>query len=121
MNVCKNPTDGCRYPNCQNCGECCGMIPASVQEVKSIREFLSKEPKVKRFAQLHSHQLLKCPFRDDDANKCLIYAARPMICRLMGVSIGMQCIHGNSAEINGYKFLEGHSLETDIILNVLDW
>jgi hypothetical protein len=36
----------------------------------------------------------------------MIYSVRPVICMLMGVVSGMTCPNGNSANIDGHKFID---------------
>jgi Fe-S-cluster containining protein len=109
------------HTNCRNCGDCCTVIPASRQEVRAIRAYLEAHPEIKKQAQAHSHRTLECPFRDNEAQRCIIYPVRPAICRLMGVCAGMECSYGNSAYINGDPFLADHHPDNLVILNELDW
>lgn len=109
------------HTNCTNCGECCGMIPATKAEIKQIRDYLRKHEDVRELAIRQSHRALSCPFRDEQKRKCAIYPVRPLICRLMGVSAGMKCVNGNSAEIDGYSYLREHSLDKVSLLNHEDW
>lgn len=108
------------HTNCKNCGECCGIIPASSREVEEIKSYLKEHPTVQKQAQKQSGRLT-CPFRDDKGRKCLIYPVRPIICRLMGVVDGMNCPNGNSACIDGTLFLKDISIESALILNALKW
>lgn len=91
-----------KHTNCKNCGECCGIIPATAIEVNTIRKYITEN----NIKPVKRADKTICPFRDDKAKKCLIYEVRPIICRLFGVAKGaMQCPNGNSAEIDGEKFL----------------
>jgi Fe-S-cluster containining protein len=56
-----------------------------------------------------------CLFRGQD--HCDVYPVRPLLCRLFGVTRGMKCIHGNSAEKDGQKFLAGYTASDHKILN----
>lgn len=110
------------HTNCKNCGDCCGVIPANTAEMLAIREYLKDHPEAQRLAIAQSNWLEQCPFRDTGAKKCAIYPVRPLICRLYGVTGGiMQCPHGNTATIDGYRFLTGHSMEDIQVLNQTDW
>jgi Fe-S-cluster containining protein len=104
------------HAGCKNCGECCGIIPASLEEVRRIKEYLSSKPDIRRKALARlSADRSTCPFRGQC--RCDIYPARPLLCRLFGVTSGMQCIYGNSAEIDGQVFLAGRDTSDCKILN----
>lgn len=107
--------------NCQNCGDCCGMIPAFPEEVDHIKLYLKQHPEIIEKARLQSHRSFNCPFRDNNEKKCMVYSVRPIVCRLMGVCNGMECKHGNSANIDGSIFLHGYPKDQVIILNWVDW
>lgn len=89
------------HKNCTNCGACCGIVPATIPEINAIRDYIA----VNGIQPIKHKEFGICPFRDDDAKKCLIYPVRPTVCRLMGVTSGMRCPNGNTAEIDGKKFL----------------
>lgn len=104
-----------KHKNCTNCGECCGIIPASIPEVNAIRNYIA----VNGISPVKRDDKTICPFRDNKDKKCLIYPVRPIICRLFGVAKGeMQCPNGNTAEIDGMKFLEKSNIK---ILNFEKW
>ena len=109
------------HKGCVNCGECCGVIPANAAELAAIQKYLDSHPDVRALAVRQSGRLLDCPFRDEELRKCAIYPVRPMVCRLCGVTSGMQCPHGNSAEIDGNRFLENHGLNGVVLLNAEIW
>lgn len=109
------------HKTCTNCGECCGAIPANDAEIQAIRNYLDKHPDIRALAVRQSGRVLDCPFRDKEKRRCSIYPVRPMICRLCGVSQGMQCKYGNSMEIDGYRFLTAHSLDEVTLLNYENW
>ena len=106
------------HKNCINCGGCCRVIPATKTEINSIRKYLEDKPEIKAIANKNRHKSLDCPFRDDEAKKCLIYPVRPLICRLFGVAKGMKRPQGNSAEIDGMKFIQDKSVK---LLNQIIW
>lgn len=108
------------HTGCVNCGQCCGIIPATRQEIEVIRNYLSTRPALQRRAQAQSIRST-CPFRDGQRKRCIIYPVRPTICRLMGVAKGMQCANGNSAAIDGQLFLGGGDKDDVFVLNSLDW
>ncbi len=109
------------HKSCKNCGACCGIIPASPAEIKAIKEFLGRHPGEKAHAVKNSMKHYKCPFRDDEQEKCVIYPVRPVLCRLMGVVNGMQCKNGNSMAIDGGPFMLNFELSETKLLNLEDW
>lgn len=102
-----------RHKNCTNCGECCGLVPASQAEINTIRNYIATH----NISPIQYKDKVTCPFRDNEAKKCLIYPVRPTICRLMGVVKGMYCPNGNTCEIDGYKFLP----KAAELLNFVRW
>jgi len=86
------------HTTCENCGECCGPVPLSKDEIKKIQNYLDANEYPRNVIE-QSHSPLECIFRDNDARKCSIYPVRPLICRLFGVTKGMNCPKGNSAHI----------------------
>lgn len=103
-----------RHKNCTNCGECCGIILASIPEINAIRNYIA----VNGINPVKRKDLIVCPFRDNGAKKCLIYPVRPIVCRLMGVTKGMNCPNGNTCEIDGKRFLPTNpEFKNTIILN----
>lgn len=104
-----------KHTNCTNCGECCGIVPVSIPELNAIRDYIA----VNGINPVKRADKTICPFRDEKQKKCLIYEARPIICRLFGVAEGaMQCPNGNSAEIDGIPFLPKKDIR---ILNFERW
>lgn len=72
---------------CSNCGGCCSnLIPVSDSDIRSMRRYLRKHK-----IRLHLDAIvtpqseisidLRCPFRDEKHNRCVIYPVRPAICR----------------------------------------
>ena len=71
---------------CSNCGECCAnILPVSKAEVLKIRRYIKKHQikEQKHFIPARDPNLvdMTCPFRDNGNRRCVIYEARPMICR----------------------------------------
>lgn len=108
-----------KHKSCQNCGGCCGPVPASKKEIANIMNYLIENPEIKN--QLGEPKSLTCIFRSEKHKKCLIYPARPLVCRLMGVAEGLVCEHGNSANINGIKFMNETFIEKPELLNSVRW
>lgn len=107
------------HKNCINCGCCCGVIPVSPKEFQTIKEYLKTHEDALSLARKATN-IINCPFRDDEKKLCAIYPVRPIVCRLFGVTDGMECPNGNSANIDGRKFRLA-SVDEAIILNVVDW
>lgn len=108
-----------KHKNCNNCGECCEIVMASEKEIENIREFIKKNPNV--LGKTGSPTSLTCIFRYEEEKKCLIYSVRPMSCRLMGVVKGMECMQGNSNDLDGRKFMSRTFLKSPRILNMVRW
>lgn len=117
-----NPSQIPAHTNCRNCGKCCGVIPVTDDELTSIRSYLESHPFSRRYASQHTGHIT-CPFRDDKMKCCLIYEVRPVICRLFGVTEGMQCVFGNTCEIDGHPYIASiASSRSDLkALNFQDW
>ena len=110
------------HTNCNNCGACCGMIPVTNDEMQEILKYVSRNPPALSVAAKHNMDLSHCPFRDDEKKKCAIYPVRPLACKMFGVCAGMQCMNGNSANIDGTRFVgPDYDLENILILNAYDF
>ena len=93
------------HVKCRNCGDCCGPVAATVDEIARIEDFVQSHKRAREVVNA-PHEPLDCIFHDDENRSCAIYQARPMVCRLFGVTKGMKCPNGNSAEIDGRPFLD---------------
>ena len=105
-----------RHKNCNNCGMCCGLIPATHEELNDIHAYI----KANKIKPIKHPDKLTCPFRDDKKKRCNIYPVRPTICRLMGVTKGMHCPNGNTCEIDGSKFIP-NDISTSKVINFIEW
>lgn len=94
---------------CTNCGGCCGPVPISKKEYEEIKEYCLKND----IRPMKNIKFNSCPFRNDKKKKCDIYPVRPILCRIFGVTKGMECKNGNTYELNGFKYIAG-DLEKDI-------
>lgn len=108
-----------KHKGCQNCGQCCGPVPASKREIENIRKHIANNPEVLNRVGIPNS--LTCIFRSEKEKKCLIYPVRPLVCRLMGVAEGLVCEHGNSTNIDGTKFMNQVFIEKPQILNMVRW
>ena len=106
------------HKNCTNCGKCCGPVPATWKEIREIAAYMVKNPDIKPVYK----DIINCHFRNDDQQKCMIYPVRPLVCRLFGVAKGMECVNGNSHNIDGKKFLpSGEVWRKSTILAFVNW
>jgi Fe-S-cluster containining protein len=68
---------------CFNCGQCCGVVPATTNKLNKIKKYIKKHPEILVLKnQLKDN--LTCIFRDNLKNQCTIYEVRPLICRQFG-------------------------------------
>lgn len=91
-NVIKDMEDGVNNftidGKCSGCGQCCSaLLPLSNKEINNIRKYIKKKnikPCRHGVGSPRNIQLdLMCPFLDESKKdkKCLIYPARPQICK----------------------------------------
>lgn len=73
-------TDNSICGKCSKCGECCAnLLPVCREEINAIQKYVV-ENKIRPQKQLLVMQnRLTCPYYD--GKKCLIYEARPLICK----------------------------------------
>lgn len=69
---------------CSQCGSCCtALLPMTDGEIRRLKAYVRKNnirPRRKNFV-VNKTIDLTCPFRDEAERKCLVYKARPEICR----------------------------------------
>lgn len=77
---------------CRNCGECCGIIPVTRDEWRTIKGAVAGMPQAEQ-SRLSSQRRprLTCPFRDTENRRCSIYRVRPLICQMQGFYAGLEC------------------------------
>lgn len=87
---------------CANCGLCCNSvsIPSleyhriiryflELQDVQKIKNFIHRLLFIEeRLAEIGSERRLRCAFRDEELQKCMIYNVRPFACRFYGLKKG---------------------------------
>jgi hypothetical protein len=66
-----------------DCGKCCGILFPSLAEIRNVSDYC-KQHNIE-YKDFHMINGLDCPYLTED-KKCLIYPARPFLCRIMGVS-----------------------------------
>jgi len=84
---------------CQGCkGLCCGPVPVTDQELKTIKKKMKAMP-VKLRAELENQQRHygTCIFYDMEKDKCGIHAVRPAVCRAFGHFSNMVCFRQPAA------------------------
>lgn len=95
--------------NCTNCGDCCGPVPVSKQELGKIQKLIRNLPKKFEKIKEQKRDSLTCMFRDVENNTCSIYHARPEICKMFGLYEGMMCSnnpeHATKSKADGTKRL----------------
>jgi Fe-S-cluster containining protein len=83
--------------NCKGlCWQACGVIPLSDVEAVALEVATGSPPPLStelRVATLAIGDDLRCRYLSP-ANRCTVYNARPLICRLYGVVDAMRCAHG---------------------------
>jgi Fe-S-cluster containining protein len=85
---------------CQNCGECCGLIPVSGEELRRIREAINQMSREERERlKTQKRDKLTCPLRDIEKKGCAVYKARPQVCRMQGHVDRMPCPHNPNAPV----------------------
>jgi len=99
-----------QHTRCTNCGECCGPVPITKDEVEKISDYM-KEHELPREVVSRSHKMLECVFRDSRKKRCSIYPVRPLVCRLFGVASGMTCLNGNTADIDFRQYVASSAIE----------
>lgn len=110
------------HTRCINCGDCCGIVPASIEEVDKILAVLVESPELLQSVivrQANSFEI--CPFRNEEQTRCDVYDVRPLICRLMGVCDIMPCKQGNSTLIDPHLYMQDRDNSDVVILNIQKW
>lgn len=110
------------------CSDSCGTFHISPAEMANISKFVNEHnqpwhqflSRVDAITKALDHTMnhaegcgcFKCPYLEN--GKCTIYDARPLICRLWGVSEGLGCSYG--CKINGKKLSkkEAHAILDEV-------
>ena len=100
------------FKGCKNCGKCCGVIPVSQEDVKTIKKYI-KEHDIKPNPAKNTPE---CPFRDEKNKKCMIYPVRPLMCRTY------RCDDPRQIEIQLLRYMEYLPPANEaLILNWVNW
>lgn len=114
MNFCKNG-------ECSRCGECCTpFIPMTKSEVKTVREYVKKNPQIKERALNQpffegNDVYVKCCFYDKDKKECMIYPIRPFICR------AYKCNQDDLKIENNKNFMDSRACYNTDVKNIHDF
>ncbi len=96
---------------CRNCGGCCGPIPVTESELNQIKTALARiEPAEIDRIKAQKCGRLTCILRDTENRRCLVYHARPLLCRQFGHVSGMICTKNPRAPVKS-RFLAHKELE----------
>ena len=95
---------------CSQCGACCSaLLPMTDKELSNLKRYVIKHhvKPVNHFAPTVDPVIdFTCPFRDDSKKKCLVYEARPEICRKFRCDKPKKHIRGEiSGAINDYRII----------------
>ena len=83
---------------CQaNCARCCGPLICSDTDSDRIARYVAEHG-----IEARDNGPLECPFVGEDRG-CLIYPARPVVCRLYGRIDGLPCQNGACKPMNAKK------------------
>lgn len=78
---------------CQGCrGLCCGPVPVTEIELKTIRKKVKAMPvKVRSELENQQRHFGTCLFYDMEKDRCGIHAVRPSVCRAFGHYSNLVC------------------------------
>lgn len=69
---------------CSGCGECCSdLLPLTKKDIKRLNHYIKKQKIGLRPKE--NDDDISCPFLNEN-NRCNVYEARPMICRVFSCS-----------------------------------
>jgi uncharacterized protein len=109
--------------SCQNCGDCCGVIPITTKELAKIKRKL-RNTDITELIRLknQNREELQCPLLDIDKMRCSVYEVRPVICHMFGFYEGMTCPNNKKSAMEsrekGTKRIN-ESMENDEIAGIL--
>lgn len=115
-----------KHFTCTRCGDCCGPVPVSINDVVRIKKFVKLKMSKKDIERLKSQKKPqdRCIFYDMERKACSIYAVRPLHCRMFGLYSMFECENNPDYEVKTAK--EGMNLireneaksETNALLTV---
>jgi Fe-S-cluster containining protein len=91
---------------CSGCGNCCtDFLPMSKSDVKRIKTYLKSHPEIKEQIHIDGDNMhIKCAFRDEVNKKCLIYPARPFVCKQFICSLDSDTVLSNRDKIQSTAY-----------------
>ena len=98
LETCKGVTDLTDNGICSNCGGCCSnLIPVSESDKSKIIKYVRKHhiQDMRRSLPAEVSIDMRCPFRDEANQKCVIYPVRPAICRSFQCNLSEKDIDRN--------------------------
>jgi len=86
---------------CKGCkGLCCGPVPVTEGELKTIKKKIKSMPMKSRLALANQERFFgTCIFYDLDNDRCGIHTARPSICRAFGFHKNLVCFRKPEAAV----------------------
>ena len=96
------------------CGECCGIIFPSLAEVRNIKGWCEEHSV--EYKDFNMTVGLDCPYLSKD-KECIIYAVRPFLCRIMGVSTDLPCPLGKCNSVKMLNHSQSSALYKAIYLH----
>ena len=98
-----------------NCGQCCGPVFPSMAELRNIKEWCGvHHVEYRDFLGITEEGL--CPYLGQ-MRECIIYAVRPFLCRILGVSMYLDCPIGNCVAMKKLNCAQSDSLYVAIYLH----
>lgn len=94
-------SNNCINGNCSRCGNCCTpFLPMNKSEVNKVKEYLKQHPEIEERA-LNNKPVkgkdvyIRCCFYDAEEKSCMVYPARPGICKLYKCDQSQEIINTN--------------------------
>ena len=103
---------------CKHCHECSGPIVWFKPEEIIIRDYLKEHniEYVKWSIEEFVKHKMQCPYQKND--RCSIYSARPIVCRLQGNVPDLPCKHNN--KMMSKEQIDTVKRELDVLVRELD-
>ena len=98
------------FTGCKRCGECCGPLKLHKKEWDKIYSYIKENNLLGAVVMNYeAHKIFQektnipsCFFltiQEDGLSSCLIYKVRPIVCRMQGMKIELQCKHSPNENI----------------------